>query len=229
METSIFSILLKFGQREHLEELRNGCLYMNSQYYFSKLELDPVRADSYEGAEQIYQPRDVKQIIIKNEKNGSVTVIKKNHLKGPIMMNLGKYPPCNIFSMYAINKIETNHIVDERNYKFGNSFVVFLNTQEIIDLFCYTAHKFHLHYELCPVEYYDTENHTGYVGPFRKPNIFSYQNEFRFIVRPGNNDPIRLNIGNIKAITSEIFPLSEINTLFKLQHVPDPLVDDSNL
>jgi len=51
-------LLLKLGQREHMEQFRKGLLYMNPLKYFRDLESDPARADRYEGATHIFQPKD---------------------------------------------------------------------------------------------------------------------------------------------------------------------------
>jgi hypothetical protein len=52
-------VQLKLGQREHMEQFRKGQLYMNTLKYFRDLECDPARADHYEGATHIFQPKDV--------------------------------------------------------------------------------------------------------------------------------------------------------------------------
>ena len=51
-------VLLKLGQREHMEQFRKGQLYMNTLKHFRDLESDPARADRYEGATHIFQPKD---------------------------------------------------------------------------------------------------------------------------------------------------------------------------
>ena len=45
----------------------------------------------------------------------------------------------------------------------------------------------------------------------REPRSFDYQNEFRFAVQPGSTEPLRLNLGSLTDITSEILPLCELS------------------
>jgi hypothetical protein len=57
--------LLKFGDRQHLEELRNeGLLYMRSLAEFAKLESDMARGDCFEGTTRIFQPKHIKNLVI---------------------------------------------------------------------------------------------------------------------------------------------------------------------
>ena len=42
-------LLLKLGQRKHLEALRKGLLYLNPLAFFRSLEADQARGDRTEG------------------------------------------------------------------------------------------------------------------------------------------------------------------------------------
>src|SRR5215467_2054151 len=112
-------LLLKFGQRQHLDELRGGLLYMNSQRYFRDLDGDFVRGDRFEGTDQIHQPRDIKHIRSENNVSGNVVTIKPEDMAGPISIQFGTRPPCNLFCMFAITTAVDGPLVDERNFKFG--------------------------------------------------------------------------------------------------------------
>jgi hypothetical protein len=206
-------IPVKFGQRQHLEEFRNdGLLHMNSQTYFSRLEADSVRADRFEGSDRIIQPSALQRMTIENA-DGTKIVILPQHLAGPLLIGLGKKPPCNIFCMFAVTKLTIGPFVDERNFAFGDSFVIVLNTQEFIDRVCSAAAMARLDCDYGLVEYYDVEAYTGEIGPFSKPSAFAYQNEFRFVIHPGSRQPMRLNVGSLLDITTPIHSLSEINRL----------------
>lgn len=138
-------ILLKFGKKQHLEEFReNGLVYMNSRNFFSKLEHDCVRADPFEGTDRIIQPRDT-HVTIEGPiraSSGHIETVKiallPGDLAGPISIGLNKND-CNIFCMFCVSKPTDGILVDSRNFKFDNSFVLVLHTQEFINRFCTAA------------------------------------------------------------------------------------------
>jgi hypothetical protein len=207
-------ILLKFGKRDHLQQLRNrGLLHMNSQRYFQEIESDPVRGDRFETTDRVVQPKDLRRLTIKS-KNREI-VITTDRLVGPVCIRFDK-APCNIYCMFAITE-PASPLVDQRNLEGDwDSFVVILNTATFLDRMCSAAAREGFSYELRDVEYYDPTNYSGETGPFWKPNTLSYQKEFRFIVRPGSGSPIDLEIGSLADITSEVLPLSGINRLIEL-------------
>jgi hypothetical protein len=208
-------ILLKFGQRDHLEQLRNrGLLHMKPQRYFREMESDAARGDRFETTDRVFQPSELRSLRVKRKDSLSETVITPDRLVGPVLISLDK-APCNIYCMFAITEPATP-LVDERNFQFGDSFVVILHTASFLDRMCSAAAARGFHYESGRVQYYDPIKCSGETGPFRKPATLSYQNEFRFIVRPGSSSPINLEIGSLADITSEVLPLSDINQRIEL-------------
>jgi hypothetical protein len=207
-------ILLKFGKRQHLEEFRrDGLLYLNSQTYFANLEADLVRSDRFEGTDRIIQPKDLKCMTIESNIDGTKIVIPSDQLVGPVLLASGKRAPCNIYCMFAVTEPSIGPFVDERNFEFGDSFVLVLNTQEFLDRVSSAVRAAGFRHDYRRVEYYDAETHSGETGPFRKPLIFAYQSEFRFVIGPGSGEPVRLSAGSLVDITSDILSLSEINHL----------------
>ncbi|MBC8742985.1 hypothetical protein F6X40_41840 [Paraburkholderia sp. UCT31] len=156
-----FRILLKFGQRQHIESFRHeGLLYMNSSDYFSKLEDDHVRTDRFEGTDQIQQPHDFAHIRVEAVDDGKVLWIKPEDLAGPVLFNFGR--SChNIFCMFAVGHPRDGFSVDERNFAFGDSFVIVLNTQAFIDRICAAAVVAGFECQYGPIEYYDVNAHSG--------------------------------------------------------------------
>jgi hypothetical protein len=219
METNL-TVLLKFGQRQHLEEFRQrGSLYMNPLRYFTALEQDAVRGDSFEGTSRILQPKDVGQIRLGEGKN--VIVIEPHELTGP--MKHGSKARFNVFCMFSITKPFCQPLVDPRNFLFGDSFVAITNGAKFFERIELAFSRENLSGEGGFVEYYDAANHSGDTGPFRKPNTFSYQHEFRFVVANGSLEPLKIYLGDSTDIMSEIYPLAEINDLIKVNHQPDSL------
>jgi hypothetical protein len=186
---------------------------MNPQRYFQEIESDPLRGDRYETIDRMDQPKDVRRLTIKC-KNREI-VITSDRLVGPVCIRLDK-APCNIYCMFAITK-PASPLVDQRNLEGDwDSFVVILNTTTFLNRMCSAAARKRFSYEFRGVEYHDPTNYSGETGPFWKPNTLSYQNEFRFIVRPGSASPIDLKIGSLADITSEVLPLPDINRLIEL-------------
>jgi len=74
-----YLLLLKLGQKEYLEMLRKGKLYMNTLDYFTTLDSDPARADPYEGTDSIIQPRHIRDFII--DPNLHVGLVCSKHLR----------------------------------------------------------------------------------------------------------------------------------------------------
>ncbi|MGH7039541.1 MAG: hypothetical protein ACREE4_18830, partial [Stellaceae bacterium] len=125
-------------------------------------------------------------------------------------------PPSYVSSVRTLSFSSFNNsntLLDERNFAFGDSFVLVLNTQEFINRIDKAVRLARLCGDYNLVEYYDIEKLSGDVGPFRKSALFSYQREFIIVVYPGSPDPIRLSVGSLEDITTPILLLSEINSL----------------
>jgi hypothetical protein len=100
-----FMILLKLGQREHMEMLRKGLLYMNSLAFFTSLEADPARGDPFEGTDSIIQPCDIGQFTIDPQIPTFEKInITASDLAGPVRIALHQTSYCNIFCMFAVNR-----------------------------------------------------------------------------------------------------------------------------
>jgi hypothetical protein len=213
-----WAVLVKFGRRDYLEQLRNaGSVYMNPQCYFSKLEaVDPVRGDQFEGSDKIFQSNALKRLVIQKNVDASKLVIRPSRL----WLSLGK-SSCNIYCMFAVLD-PANFRVDERNFGFGDSFVMVTDQQMFGDRFSVAAKAAHLDLLYNFVEYYDPTIFSGDTGPFRKPATFAYQNEFRFVVTPGSRDAIVLQLGSLLDITTDIYPSAEINRLIEFPSGPTP-------
>jgi hypothetical protein len=213
-----WAVLMKFGQREHLEALRSdGLLHMNPQAYFAKIEKDTVRRDPFEGTDRIYPPVDVKRLVIKGPADAAGTikeiVITSADLAGPLSVTLTTTHRYNLFCMYGLAAPLAPPFVDERNFQFGDSFILILNTQAFLDRACAAIEAAGFGREYRFVTHYDPVTHSGETGVFRKPRDFAYQKEFRIAVWPGLIEPLQLRIGDLTDITSPILPLAEINQI----------------
>lgn len=213
-----WALLFKFGKKRHVEKFRlDGLLYMNPIAYFAKREacLNVAQADPFEGAEQIVQPRDLKSLIVGSGEDK--IVLGPEHFVGPIRLSLGRTPPPNIFCMFALTDPARTPIVDPRNFALGDSFVMVRNTDNFIRRVHDAATSAGHQIQWGPVEYFSENDFSGDTGAFKKPSRFRYQNEFRFAVYSGSSGPIELPVGDLSDITTDVFPLNEINELIQIR------------
>jgi|WetSurMetagenome_2_1015567.scaffolds.fasta_scaffold01252_8 hypothetical protein len=204
--------LIKFGKKEHIQEFRNnGLLYMNTLATFTQLESDMARGDCFEGSTTIIQPKDAEIVFDASKIGFGKFTVNPLELTGPVRIALNSTASCNIFSMFAITKPTDEKLVDSKNLQFGDSCVLILNPAEFMKRVFQAAKADSLSPTCAPVEYYDANEFSGETGRFRKRSIFAYQNEYRIVVEPGSDTPIKLFVGSLIDITSDIIPLSEVN------------------
>ena len=178
------------------------------------MESDCVRGDQFEGTTHIHQPKCITQMTIEDS-HGHTMVLFPGNFVEPLQVTTTDRPSYNIYCMFSVTEVVDSPLVDERNCKFGDSFVVVLRSATFIERVCAKAAEsgFKCEYEL--VKYYNEKTHDGETGPFRKPSRFAYQNEFRLAISPGSTGAITFSVGSLLDITSEILPLARINELVK--------------
>ena len=200
-------ILLKLGQKEHLEMLRKGLLHMNSLAYFTKLESDAARGDPYEGTDAILQPCDIGEFLFDPHLPGMEPFHVNgapDGLVGPVRFTLHRTSSCNIFCMFAVSKPVVGPVFSKKHEWPGDHFLLFTNTQEFFNRVVVAAKNHVLRVEGRAVEYYDGTKYSGQTGRFRKRSVFSYQCEYRIVVEPGVDGPFPFEIGDLSDITSEV-------------------------
>lgn len=205
---------LKFGAKQHLEELRrDGLLYMSPLASFAKLESDMVRDDRFEGTTRIMQPKHIGEFVIDTGRVGFGKInLNPLELTGPVRIGLHQTASCNVYCLFAVTGPVDGELVDHQNFQFGDSFVLFFNPTEFLNRVVVAAQRAGLRFlEHKLVEYYDGDNYSGETGRFRKRSLFSYQKEFRIIVEPGSDTPTKLLAGCLADITSDVLPMSEVN------------------
>lgn len=217
-----WTLLMKFGRREHIEALRDeGLLFANCAEHFSKLEAakDRVRADPFEGTDRIVQAKDISRFVIES-KGRAPLVLGPENFASPLRLYLGGAANCNVYCMYGVTWRRLHAPCDARNFDFGDSFLAVLDTQEFLNRVGRGARERGLNCESRPVRYYDEEKYTGDTGPFRKPRRHAFQNEFRIAFRPCAGEPLLLRIGSIADITTPVYGLADINELIQFREEP---------
>jgi hypothetical protein len=211
-------LLLKLGQREHMEMLRKGLLYMTSLAFFTSLEADPARGDPYEGTDSIIQPCDIGEFIIDPQIPRLEKIrVAPSDLVGPVRIARQQTSSCNIFCMFAVNRPIEGPIFPKAYQWFGDSFLLFTHTQEFLSRVIAAAKRQGLKGEGRLVEYYDEIKYSGVTGRFRKPSIYSHQSEYRIALEAGVQGPFRFEIGDLRDITSEVFPLGFADDVLKFR------------
>jgi hypothetical protein len=211
-------LLLKLGQREHMEMLRTGLLYMSSLAFFTSLEADPARGDPFEGTDSIIQPCDIGEFIIDPQiPNFEKINVTASDLAGPVRIALHRTSFCNIFCMFAVNRPIEGSIFPKSYRWFGDSFLLFTNTREFLLRVVDAARRQRLQGECRLVEYYDALKYSGRTGRFRKSSIYSHQSEYRIALETGVDGPFHFEIGDLRDITSEVFPLDLADDILKFR------------
>lgn len=206
------NILLKFGKKEHLDELvNNGIIFCNTLNTFRVTKKKDFRHDPYEGASRLDQ---VNNFIIDIENSKIVSPKAQVYTYDDI--NKG-----NVFCLYLI---EGKGIKNEK-IPFGVNPDIFNDDNNEVDscAVIYNARQFiekteaaltsrKLSFESGYVEYYNNSLYYGNLSPFRKSDKHEGEKEFRFWIHNLNNTPIKLNIGAISDF-AKVIPKERVQFL----------------
>ena len=208
-----FRILLKFGAQEHMEDLRSeGAVFMKPLRYFQELEADKTRGDRFETSTGIMQPQHIDKVTI-SDAAGRTVVIDPRDMVGPIVFGLPDDAFLNVFCMYQIVRPTDLYPIDPRVQCFGPSFVMVKETQEFIRRLSNAAKIRGFSGKADEVGFFDELAFSGDTGVFRKSFEYRWQSEYRFVVKTGAADAIKLMLGNLSDIMTEPLPTKDIARL----------------
>lgn len=217
--------LIKFGEYKYMEQMQRGQLYFRPLGDFSKLEMKELeketphlRYDIYEGTEKIYSPKHT------TVKIGEVT-IGPSELAGPVRVAKEESNKIPILCMYAItHKLVENfikgkqaHVIHNECLKFGDTALIITNIPEFFERIKTSARKLNINVSGDLVKYFNINEYHGDWGPFRKPNEYKYQSEYRIVL--GNkkiDSQFILDIGDISDI-SLILNASELQNKLEIR------------
>jgi|TARA_R110000764_G_scaffold3263_3_gene13713 hypothetical protein len=188
-------ILIKILEKKYVDDFLDGNLYLNTDKYFTKIDqVDVARHDLYEGADEAWQ---IKTFSIQNNIGEYVPI---GGLQSLIIYRYSeqKKSNLNLLCMYGYSDRVVDQF-DERNLEFGCTAIIIKDINEFIHRIKLAANKKGKKVSQGPIEYVNCGYH-GKLGPFKKFDKFSYQNEFRFVLEYGNGEPDRLSIGCIRDI-----------------------------
>jgi len=206
MSLSYKILLTKLLDTVWVSEFLDGNIYMRTDKYFAKLESsDLVRADKDEDVDEAWQ---VKEVSIQDADGKWVPI---GGIINPILHRYGSRENFNLYCMHAIKNTE-DYQFDERNHGFGNTAIIVGNAEEFIRRFKAAAGLVERELFHGPVTYVKRNEYHGPMGPFKKFDNYSYQNEFRFALPGGNGEPITLSLGNLRDICI-VIPITQIPDL----------------
>ena len=232
MKKDTLPILIKFGKKEHLEQLKNGIVHFSTLETFQE---DPTtfRGDSMEGRLRLdpskpflINGKDISPYIQRGETSYELDCPLLSFSASMLSMDNCHQEPNGL---YTINK----NFVKEMK-QFGDHFLIF-NAFAFIDALIAEFSKTQCNYEFQPMTYLDKNNHPliqnhfakmseerrefGYLFLKDTANSYSLQNEWRFVVFDIHSQYCKRESRgtNIKtAFTTEI-PVMETENLCTLQ------------
>ncbi len=193
MDVTVYAFV-KFGQKEHLEFLRNkGAMYMNTLGYFKKLE--GMSGDKDEAMDNFYQGSRIKAVIIPHGLGGAAPI------EGLVSMGSQKDVDLerNVFCLHAITS--TEHELHPNNLQRNDHALVISNPCVFLKMFEDAADKQMVAFQSGFVKYVDRKTHHGEMGCFVKFKEFETENEFRFLKKQGTDKPFIFEIGSLESIS----------------------------
>jgi len=205
--------LIKFGELEHLQQLREeGLLYMNNLPYFWNIKDGGLRGDPFDCAKQVIRGPKVTMF----KPDGNEATICRDYIA---RIRPPKPEKTNIFCMYALRPlIEGAFPVTKKSQRFGDHVLILMDGNKFIQRLESSLKSQMIEGDAALIEYVNDE-HIGEMGPFRKFNRFSFQYEWRLACYDGPGGPRIIRIGSIQDI-SVILPTDEINKQIQIHFEP---------
>lgn len=220
--------LVKFGERDHMEQLQNGELYMHSLQYYIDLEKDKgnrIVGDKYEGKLPI---KNVQMTIFDSKTHKEILSLSGS--SATFDFGMSKYPVFCSLMFDNENRLleDENEPIEkegeitavfeygftekQRNEmsEFGDTAVIIHNVPEFIRRIEKAAKDAGVHVGHGPVSYYhdnDREHIMQVMGqhgaaPLWKRDKYKDQREYRFYLDCEIADHMILNIGDIHDISA---------------------------
>ncbi|MEX2592716.1 MAG: hypothetical protein WD426_08075 [Anditalea sp.] len=216
MSDKVLSGLIKFGKRKYMDRLlKDGELHLKNLQYYKKIEDDGIRGDNYEGVLTIRQIP--KNYILKygGKKVGTIT---SGQFKEEAQFMV------SIYCMFGIDNetVENNQLyIDRRNFEFGDTCVFIHNVREFAKRCKRVLGERYVKYEFDKVRYYNQHIFEGEINPapFRKRDIYKYQNEYRIAIATGHLNDVTEYIGCIEDI-AKMIPIAKLGNFKEFFNEP---------
>lgn len=205
-------LLLKFTKKEYAESLLKGNIYMNSLHTFKSIEDKgaEMTQDIYEAMEHVTQSNEFEYLYVPNgNPDGSDWLFPSKHLIGGVWRPNNDHQFFKAFCMFEMKyDAEEKNIypIDPRILDFGDTYVLITNiiefTKRLDKAILANSDEIEPMVVFGPVTYFDEMKYSGALGPFKKRETYSWQNEWRICLdlKQKNQDAYCLNIGDISDI-----------------------------
>ncbi|MGE7662987.1 hypothetical protein ACQKL6_14980 [Peribacillus sp. NPDC097197] len=224
-ENRVFA-LMKFGSKKNLERLLyNGELYTRPIQQFRNIDdtAESLRRDKYEGATKVYNS-GVTVNITNTETNETLVIDEES---GLLEITEHRERKANIYCMTAMTSKLGFDFFNYQDYlkldllrQFGPYSVIIRDVQSFIERIESAIKKDDnlKGFQRGLVDYVDVKAVNGEYFAFNKPIEYSYQWEYRFLIKPQiyTDNPIHLKIGNISDIAM-LIPTIELMDLIELK------------
>ena len=222
-----------FKKKEYMDDFLDGNLYMNCLGFFKNVEDSKnTQFDSKEAIKSYLQPDDL-QIVIKFK--DQIIHLDNNDLAGPLIIQNNGYNNLKIICFYSpfisysdlSQSKEELKITEKMKEDFGEYAIVITNFTEFSNRL-EIAIKNHKDIKACrhtKVDYFSDDFHGSFNDdeiPFKKHGAFSFQKEYRIVVRTEQHDenPLILNVGDIRDICLP-FTIEQFNEIeLKIKEEP---------
>ena len=207
---------MKFGSYSNLKKLQSGKLYAKKLQYYVDLEKETGstdKGDMFESKQIIYNAK----ICLKDLHTSKTFETRADHIE--IDYGYTEYP---VFCMF---------LLDERNYirgsnsiyryrfsseqkdkmkNFGDSVLIIHDNDKFFNKVYNAAIRERIDFKRGLVKYYNIANDDNYLidttndrlmAAYWKRNIYSYQQEYRFLFKKSVEDHLEIDIGNISDIS----------------------------
>ena len=196
--------LCKIHKAKYIEDM-----YENEYLYFGSL-LDFRSTEKDESGRF-----DPKELNLKNKQIDWLTIkvdSKEIHLHDVLKDFKGQYmehltnPKINCCSLHWL-EIEPNQLASTYHQKLkmmGDKMLFVFDYAKFFEMLDLSIAKLGLEYSRKKVTYYDPKKFEGELDLHHKDMKFSYQNEYRILVFPTDNKPLKLNLPGLKKISAVI-------------------------
>ncbi|USK32268.1 hypothetical protein LIT25_16890 [Bacillus sp. F19] len=212
MATVHAALLLKFGEKSHMEALlKTGNVFMQRLGHYKDLEEDELqkeikRADKFEGIFERYKEGKITfRVEGKEIKSSSKAInVRLNEIMDSFIYCM-TWISIERINDFKAGKIE--RLIPIELEKFGEYCTVITNPGAFVNKFTSTFDVKALDF----VEYVDLENTEGRIGPFKKDLSFKEQLEFRFIVNNEEGNKILIkDIGSLEEDAAFTFETKDL-------------------
>ena len=197
--------VLKFGRKDLLEKTRTeGYLYFNTVAHFREIDTDLFRGDPHEGSTR-YWPGEYIEYLEVTLPDGRSHRFKAGqvHVAPDLVLRH------NLYCLYGLG-IESAYI-DERLRQFGDHALFVFEPNEFFRRVDRAMDALNMNARRDLVRYVSRSLPSQGRDPFTKFDDYSYQSEYRILIKSGSGKPMKLDLGGSIADICEVVPFDELN------------------